>query len=595
MTLASPPSIQPLPSQIEHTLLTKSVHAALLGGEFASALHQATDALRHYEQAGDGEGIALAFCLQGKCYRRLEDLPASLAAYDESLRRYEALGNTRGMADVLQARSGALRLIGRDADCTRDLTECCRLYHQLGDTADEMRGLMGLAIQHKQAGNLAAAQELLFQCLAYFEAQQEADPNSPAARSDMAKVLLNLATNYSVLENPAETVRFARRGIPLFEAMGDQHSLSMALSVLGAGYINLGDYETALEQCQASLQIAERVGIDWVVAIALDDTATALRHLKYFDEAQVALERCLALNINNSNRLVYAGNLTSLGRLYAQTEWRGCDPHKALTYLRESQQIAEAQGAGMFLAEVYQALTEVYTQLGDFAQALTAHRAYHEADKRLFNAESDRRIQQLEVEKAQKDAEIAHLRMVELAAALTEAQRLHALADAQARTDGLTGVLNRRALDEGLRAATDQAREAETPLSVALVDMDFFKKINDRLGHEVGDTTLRRAAHLLRSQCRDTDLVARYGGEEFALVFPETDLTTALALCERLRELMVIQEWTRVHPSLSSVTVSIGVSSLDPAAPLDTPATLLARADQNLYRAKNAGRNQVVG
>ena len=155
--------------------------------------------------------------------------------------------------------------------------------------------------------------------------------------------------------------------------------------------------------------------------------------------------------------------------------------------------------------------------------------------------------------------------------------------------------MNRRALDEGLRVALDQARETETPLSVALVDMDYFKKINDRLGHEVGDTTLRRAAHLLRSQCRDSDIVARYGGEEFALVFPEADLPAALALCERLRELMVIQEWTRVHPSLSSVTVSIGVSSLDTHAPFDTPATLLARADQNLYRAKNAGRNQVVG
>ena len=264
---------------------------------------------------------------------------------------------------------------------------------------------------------------MLFQCLAYFEAQQQADPASPAARSDMAKILLNLATNYSVLGNPAETVRFARRGIPLFEAMGDQYSLSMALSVLGSGYINLGEYETALEQLGAALQIAEKVGIAWVIAVALDDMGTALRHLKYFDAARDTLERCLTLNVNGSNRLVYAGNLASLGRLYAQPEWAGRDHNKALAYLREAQQIAEAQDAGMFLAEIYQSLTDVYTQSGDFEQALASHQAYHEAEKRLFNAESDRRIQQLEVEKAQKDAEIAHLRMVELAAALGEAQR----------------------------------------------------------------------------------------------------------------------------------------------------------------------------
>ena len=143
MTLASPLSAPPLARDAERTLLAQSVNTALLGGEFAPALQQATDALCRYEQDDDREGIALALYLQGKCYRRLDDLPASLAAHNGSYDRYGALGEARGMADVLQARSGTLRLMGRDEEAIADLRECCRLYHQLGETADEMRGLMG--------------------------------------------------------------------------------------------------------------------------------------------------------------------------------------------------------------------------------------------------------------------------------------------------------------------------------------------------------------------------------------------------------------------------------------------------------------------
>jgi diguanylate cyclase (GGDEF)-like protein len=124
---------------------------------------------------------------------------------------------------------------------------------------------------------------------------------------------------------------------------------------------------------------------------------------------------------------------------------------------------------------------------------------------------------------------------------------------------------------------------------VALCDLDFFKRVTDRLGHAVGDTVLKRVAGLLRDRCRGTDLVARYGGEEFCIVFADTDAAAAQRICETLREAVAAHAWHEVHAELA-VTLSIGISD-DPT--LATHEQVLAAADRQLYRAKHEGKNRV--
>ena len=162
--------------------------------------------------------------------------------------------------------------------------------------------------------------------------------------------------------------------------------------------------------------------------------------------------------------------------------------------------------------------------------------------------------------------------------------------------DGLTGVSNRRMFDERLLAEWARAVRHRTPLGLLLIDVDHFKRFNDRYGHLVGDDSLRRVAKALKAGLRrPTDLLARYGGEEFAVLLPETDEAGALAvgraLCEQVRGLAVPHE---DNPGLGVVTVSIGVAQ-HPACGLGQAAALLALADSALYRAKSGGRNQVCG
>jgi two-component system cell cycle response regulator len=159
--------------------------------------------------------------------------------------------------------------------------------------------------------------------------------------------------------------------------------------------------------------------------------------------------------------------------------------------------------------------------------------------------------------------------------------------------DALTGLHNRRYLDGHLANAIERALTRSTDLALLILDIDFFKKINDSHGHDAGDAVLREFSQRVARNLRSVDLACRYGGEEFVIIMPETDRQLALLVAERLRskiadEPFAIQGGAR----FIDVTVSIGLACLE--SPADNAATLLKRADDALYRAKAQGRNRVV-
>lgn len=165
----------------------------------------------------------------------------------------------------------------------------------------------------------------------------------------------------------------------------------------------------------------------------------------------------------------------------------------------------------------------------------------------------------------------------------------------QARHDGLTGLLNRRGLDEHLDVAIELSRRNGTPLTVMLCDVDHFKRYNDSLGHHAGDECLRQVGALLRQLARrPMDSVARYGGEEFALVLPDTPRAGARTLAHAITR--IFKATALPHPDspvAAHVTLSGGITTCGPDA--TTPsAALLRRADEGLYLAKSQGRNRFV-
>jgi diguanylate cyclase (GGDEF)-like protein len=186
--------------------------------------------------------------------------------------------------------------------------------------------------------------------------------------------------------------------------------------------------------------------------------------------------------------------------------------------------------------------------------------------------------------------ELAHWLGSQASVALENA-RLHRLVERQANTDGLTELPNRRHFEEALEAEISRAERFGGALALVLADLDDFKQVNDRYGHQAGDDVLRTFAGILRETVREIDLPSRYGGEEFAVLLPQTDLEGAHNLAERLRRALASRPMTTQPGSLVAVTASFGVASF-PAAP--TPAALFAAADDALYQAKHAGKNCVV-
>ena len=155
----------------------------------------------------------------------------------------------------------------------------------------------------------------------------------------------------------------------------------------------------------------------------------------------------------------------------------------------------------------------------------------------------------------------------------------------ESRTDPLTGLANRRSLMERLDMEMAHALRADSPLTLAMIDLDHFKEFNDRYGHVAGDTVLRSVAAMMISNTRDQDLVSRYGGEEFCLVLPDTDLIGGHHLLDHLRS------GGRDATTDLGVTLSAGLTSWDG---IEDPISFIERADRALYRAKSSGRDRVV-
>ena len=359
-----------------------------------------------------------------------------------------------------------------------------------------------------------------------------------------------------------EAERAYRSALARREVLGDRDGLAACHNNLGKVLTDQRRYDDGLAMLHRARVIWEELGNHrgWAMALtnvgivhqARDDLEVAAG---YFQEA-LELKRAL------SDTQGWCETATFLGRVRARQQ----RSEEALELLHLAAVEAERLGTATELAEACLALSEVYEAFGDHAGALVWFRRYHRTEQRRFDERSTERLEALQI-----------------------AYRL-ARAEQESVTDGLTGLANRRALDRDLQDAFRSARRDGQELSLALLDLDDFKRVNDRFGHQLGDEVLRRTAGVLRDHTRASDLTARYGGEEFAVAFPDTRLSDAVQaaqqLCERIRDV----DWQQLHPDLV-VTVSIGVAS---AAHATDVAHLLAAADHSLYQAKHDGKDRVA-
>ena len=177
------------------------------------------------------------------------------------------------------------------------------------------------------------------------------------------------------------------------------------------------------------------------------------------------------------------------------------------------------------------------------------------------------------------------------ASVVVDNARLHEGTKRLAITDGLTRLYNHRHFYELLEQEFQRTKRFKTHLSMVMIDIDFFKQINDTYGHQVGDDILMEMSVVIRKQVRDVDILARYGGEEFAVLLPQTALEQAKAVAERIREAVEANEF-KIPDGKIRMTISLGISSF-PECAIDNQTELVQMADAAMYEAKKAGKNRV--
>ena len=332
-----------------------------------------------------------------------------------------------------------------------------------------------------------------------------------------------------------------------------------------------GNHRRAQQVAMRLLEIADDRGLDLHPAVL--DTIGAIEIANgRFAQAERTMRMCIERHGEGQYEDADALPEYLLTLARAQRGLGATD--RAQTSLHESHRLCVQRELGDVLVRVHQEQAELHAARGEFAEAFETH-------KMFFTAYNRQHSLQREAQARTRQA------MFETAEARQDAERFRE----QARRDPLTGLHNRRYIDEQL----PELIAAGGRLTLAIVDLDHFKGINDHLSHDVGDQVLVLVAKLLETELEvvcPTGFVARMGGEEFLIVLPDTDPSIGAAHLDTIREAVRSYQWndvTRGQP----VTVSIGVAGLaDVTAP--TQSRILALADRNLYVAKHGGRDQVV-
>lgn len=503
------------------------------------ALALAQEARRLAEQLGEREWLARCALQVGDAYRALGEARLALELYSEALGQTERASALQ--ADVLHAAAVAYDSQGAYELALGQMIETLRIRQGLGDKAGEARALNSIGVIFARSGDHE-------QSLSYYE-----------------------------------------QALALQNELGDTLNQAIALNNVGIARKNLARYDAAREVYHEALALFEGLEHTLGQGAALGNLAVAYGRQGRHDQAEQLFAQSLALIQATGNRAFETEVHLDVGDLYLQLK----RPDEALPHLARALMLSQEMAAKPAQYRAQQALAQAYELRGEFEAAYRHLLEYHRLEREVFSERSEQRWQALKVnfqlEQAERDREIYRLRNVELKQALETLERQARLLEEQATRDPLTGLYNRRYLDGVLSEEFARTLRYQYPLSVAIADIDFFKRINDRLSHAVGDQVLRALAGLFVENTRTVDVVARYGGEEFVVVFRNTELQQAALAAEKIRQAIELHPWKGIHPELT-VTVSMGLASSNGFAHYEQ---LLNIADSNLYEAKHQGKNRV--
>jgi len=492
----------------------------------------------------------------------------------------ESVGLARATGDI-PGEAQALYCLGRNLFSIADYpavfetqNDALALFRGIGDGEGEARVLNLLGITHRQLSDYGRALEMYEQALRGFRAADD--------RKWQAKVISNIGNVEIQLGNHSAALELFDQALELRREIGDDEGAGFDLNNAAFGHIqkalqhkSSGDAmsaqaetETALKLLDRSLGIARQFGCKRLEAFCLQTMGEAYQAMSRPEVALGMADQFLALARESNDKWIEAYGVSCIGELKTQLGERV----EGIALLKSALASFEQLGSRDECARVLRILSAAHEGAGNLTDALACLRRAGDIEQRLKSEDTERRARALAARRRLDQAGL-------------ETDRYKRLA----MEDSLTGLANRRSLDDRLASMMREAHTRGSVLTVALADVDHFKGINDRFSHAVGDEVLRCVGEILRAHCRLGDLAGRFGGEEFMLAFRGLDMRSAADICERIRRAAEGWDWQSIHPQLR-VTLSIGLAT---STSFNEPQGLLDAADHWLYEAKHHGRNQV--
>jgi diguanylate cyclase (GGDEF)-like protein len=546
----------------------------------SKALEQAEEAARLSELSAYQLGSAYSLVTQCFAHFRLSRYKQALELGQQALDIFKTLDDSKGQQRTLNTLGMIYAESGDLSGALRVFLHTQKLCETLGEVKGEADALNNIAIVYSYLGDYVNSLESQLKSLAL--------SHQIGFRVGEMKSLINIATIYLEQDKPAEALEYLHKSLDL-RSQEDPHTYAVALGNLARAYRGVGNLEQALHSGSEGLQIMESLGDTASSSYTLNELGNINFLLGHYAQSEQHFRRSLSIMKDIGDRKGEAESLLLFSKLLRKQE----QSDAAISALTDALGIARDIGAQSEIAEAHLALSTLYKNKGAFEQALSHLNDYLNVKETLSNDMSKKRFEALrvkfETEQTEKEKEIYRLRTVELADANAKLEELSQELFRQANEDPLTGLFNRRRLEQELGRELERARRSEGRLSVMICDIDNFKQVNDRFSHQTGDFVLQRVAQLLKRYVRGADVVARYGGEEFVILFPEASAEAAQRVCERLRENVANAPWHELHADLK-ITLSMGIC--DDTSLVDGFA-MIDQADDRLYEAKRNGKNQV--
>jgi diguanylate cyclase (GGDEF)-like protein len=587
LTLNAEPALQKVD---ELTLLAWELRRQ----DSSHSLTLAEEALRLAISLDYNKGVAYSLLAKAFALFRLAKLPEARNCAEEAKGYFETLRDKQGL---LKAWNTLGIVYGESGDLTaalRAFLQVDNLCKEISDKHGEADALNNIANVYAYLGDFVSALDYHFQSLAVCEAHPY-----PEARTS---AFLNLGTIYHDMGQYHEALEYYLKGLE--GAQSEPFVHAMTLRNIGRSHQKLAQDDLARSYLQQGLQLSQQNADPIGISNVLDNLAVLAMSQGQWSEAKGHLQQSLQLKREAGDTRGQSETLVLIGQLSLQEG----ELAEAKTHLEAALVITEQVGNKIEKYQAHQHLSNVYKAQENYKEALESYQSYNTLREQVLNEISGQHLQSLrvrfEVSQEARENELFRQKNLELAEkneklnklneslqkANAEKVQLLKELERQAKEDALTGLYNRRYFDDVFARAFSQSQRLATPLSVAISDIDSFKLVNDRFSHQMGDLVLRTVAKIMKETVRDIDTVARYGGEEFVMLLPAADAESAKAVCERIRKAVENYPWQTLNPELK-ITLSIGVSDDVGVANCDR---MMALADDNLYKAKRAGKNQIV-